>query len=236
MRRLITGVTILSWCFGLVAEAQPTDSIRRRPPMVSVREMVGIVGAIGVAAALDTKVRSTVQDGRTAFTNDAAQIGNSLGSAKTVGPALMAGWLIAKATGHHEAAKATVWAAGAGAAAGLITVVLKEAIGRARPPAGDAFRFHPLSGDASFPSGHTSFAFAIASSLAHSTPDHWSDLLFYGAATATGLSRINDDRHWLSDVVGGAALGILTGRQLRFRAAGVAPLAGNGILGLTIAF
>lgn len=62
----------------------------------------------------------------------------------------------------------------------------------------------------SFPSGHTATAF-MAATLLHKEYG-WRSPLFslggYAAATVTGLSRLMNNRHWMSDVVTGAAIGI----------------------------
>lgn len=58
----------------------------------------------------------------------------------------------------------------------------------------------------SYPSGHTSAAFATAGSLAYAYG--WeAGIPAYVGATLVGLSRIKDNRHWASDIVAGAALG-----------------------------
>jgi hypothetical protein len=50
-------------------------------------------------------------------------------------------------------------------------------------------------------------AFAIATAVAEETPDDWSDVGLYAAATLTAMARVNDDRHWTSDVLVGGLLG-----------------------------
>src|SRR6185295_6303477 len=86
----------------------------------------------------------------------------------------------------------------------LYTFALKSATHRTRPDGSDRL---------SFPSGHTSNAFAIATV--------WSKQ--YGAkaavpgyflASLVGVSRMATQRHHLSDVVAGAALGYLTGSSV----------------------
>lgn len=63
----------------------------------------------------------------------------------------------------------------------------------------------------SFPSGHTSNAFALAGSLAYSYG--WAaGVPAYLVATGIGVSRIREGRHWMSDVVGGAFLGTFWAR------------------------
>ena len=64
----------------------------------------------------------------------------------------------------------------------------------------------------SFPSGHTSASFATATSLTYAY-GWWIGAPFYGLAIFTGLTRLSDNAHWLSDVVAGATVGILFGRS-----------------------
>jgi membrane-associated phospholipid phosphatase len=67
----------------------------------------------------------------------------------------------------------------------------------------------------SFPSGHTTTAFAIASVLTHGYKNKlWVGLTSYTVAALVGFSRINDGEHWASDVIAGAALGTFIGTTL----------------------
>jgi len=68
--------------------------------------------------------------------------------------------------------------------------------------------------NSSFPSGHTTVAFAAATVYAMEYKDKlpWVPWLAYSAASLIGVSRITENKHWLTDVVAGAALGYLTGR------------------------
>lgn len=60
----------------------------------------------------------------------------------------------------------------------------------------------------SFPSGHTTSVFAIATIVASEYKNTiWVPVLSYSIATLSGLSRINDTKHWFSDVLGGAVFG-----------------------------
>ena len=111
-----------------------------------------------------------------------------------------------------------------------ITGAIKLTAGRARPyvradPDPNDFGFLRGAGRdyASFPSGHTSTAFAVAASLAAETT-HWVTLkswwpgwkyvvggTLFGGASLVGLSRMYHDQHWASDVVAGAAIGTFSG-------------------------
>ncbi len=68
------------------------------------------------------------------------------------------------------------------------------------------------SNNHSFPSGHTATAFMTATMLSkeygHKSP--WISIGAYTTATATGLMRMANNKHWLSDVLTGAGIGILT--------------------------
>ena len=68
------------------------------------------------------------------------------------------------------------------------------------------------SGFNSFPSGHTATAFAGAEFLWQEYKDVsvWYGISGYLVATGTGLFRIYNDKHWLTDVVAGAGIGILS--------------------------
>ena len=73
-------------------------------------------------------------------------------------------------------------------------------------------RTRPNGHDASFPSGHTATAFTGATLLAHEYGDRsiWIPIAGYTVATATGVMRVLNNRHYVSDVIVGAAVGILT--------------------------
>jgi len=67
----------------------------------------------------------------------------------------------------------------------------------------------------SFPSGHTTLAFAAATVYAMEYSDRPAvKILSYGAASIIGLSRITENKHWASDVLIGGILGHLIGRQV----------------------
>ena len=96
--------------------------------------------------------------------------------------------------------------------AATIASGVKVATGRVRPTYDDAGQFHgPLAkggaSQRSFPSGHTTSAFALAASLAMLYPR--GRALFWTMATTTGALRWVQDAHWLSDVLAGAALGVI---------------------------
>jgi membrane-associated phospholipid phosphatase len=100
------------------------------------------------------------------------------------------------------------------AISGLIADLLKPVIGRARPKmlfAGEAYGFTwfgPRADYWSFPSGHSVTAAALAFALSVLYPK--GAPAFILAALLIALSRILLDAHYLSDVIGGLYIGVVT--------------------------
>jgi hypothetical protein len=106
--------------------------------------------------------------------------------------------------------------------------LLKAVVGRARPYKGvnnphdyQAFRgFHGGSEYRSFPSGHSIAAFAAAAAVTSETRRWWPKSVWiigpvmYGGASAVGLSRMVENKHWASDVITGAAIGTFAGLKV----------------------
>jgi hypothetical protein len=93
----------------------------------------------------------------------------------------------------------------------ILTRALKYPLNRFRPNENQGSQFwagplNPFS--LSFPSGHTTGAFAVASVLAKNySHKKWIPIVSYSLATGVGLSRIWTKEHWASDVVFGALIG-----------------------------
>lgn len=65
----------------------------------------------------------------------------------------------------------------------------------------------------SWPSGHTATSFVSATILHKEyglTRSPWYSIAGYSVATATGVMRVLNNRHWISDVLSGAGIGILS--------------------------
>lgn len=99
-------------------------------------------------------------------------------------------------------------------AAGLSSVTayaLKFAVGREGPDETDNPNEWGKGGSGTFPSWHSTAAFAVGTVLAESGNDEYRwvrRLLGYGLGAATSYERLKHNAHWLSDTVAGAALGI----------------------------
>ncbi|MDH3734704.1 MAG: phosphatase PAP2 family protein [Gemmatimonadota bacterium] len=101
-----------------------------------------------------------------------------------------------------------------------LTTVLKVGFGRSRPDTGfEEDQFDPIAFEHSkwsFPSGHTSTVFALATTVSLELGDDapWVPFVAYPIAAWTGVSRVLDKKHWLTDVVAGAAVGIFSARVI----------------------
>ena len=105
----------------------------------------------------------------------------------------------------------------------VVGTVLKDAFMRARPsqiaPNGnfsDSWFEHRssfINPNGGMPSGHTLYAFAVATVVARRYGNHrWVPLVSYGLASAVALSRITGSSHFPSDVFVGGVLGYSIGR------------------------
>jgi membrane-associated phospholipid phosphatase len=99
--------------------------------------------------------------------------------------------------------------------AGIVTTVIKSAVGRSRPYVGKGnMDWHPVqfnTDQTSFPSGHATLAFAVSSVMANYLDNIYWKVGWYTIASLVGTARIYHDKHWLSDVVMGSAIGYFIG-------------------------
>ena len=87
-----------------------------------------------------------------------------------------------------------------------------------------------LSGRNSFPSGHAADTFAFATAVERHLGWRYA-VPAYTFASYVAISRLPANRHWLSDTVFGAALGIIAGRTVTSREAHPFPVAVSYIPG-----
>jgi len=170
----------------------------------------GSLVAIGVAHEFDEDVRSHFidKDHAQAPGEDSESTRDAIPAALLLGGTLTAAWVTGDQGGYTEA-----WSmAEAGALSGLTALVMKSAFGRQRP--NDTAHVDDwFSGGDSFPSMHTTVAFAIGSVLAESGSDRYRwvrRLLGYGVAGGTAYLRMRENVHWMSDTVAGASIGFAT--------------------------
>jgi membrane-associated phospholipid phosphatase len=178
----------------------------------------GITAGTGAAFLLDDETYALMARNHSRSNDDLRKVAVEFGSgyvAVGVPVVLYATGLAIKDTWLRETA---VTVGGTVILTSALTTISKSIIGRARPYSelgNHHFRPFTLSDDyKSFPSGHTTAAFALAASLAGRIDNVWASIGLYGAATAASVSRIYSRDHWLSDVVFAAAYSTVVARSM----------------------
>lgn len=178
------------------------NDVRRLPSRENAL-LLGIgAGIAGFASPHDNRVTSSLHGAD-------EDVGDVLGPGQYVGNfylnlgASFATYAVGRATGSARTAIVGADLVRAQILAQAATQGLKYVAGRTRP-----------NGEArSFPSGHTSSAFATATVLQRHFG--WKvGIPAYAMAGYVGASRLNANKHYLSDVAFGAALGIVAGRTV----------------------
>lgn len=108
-----------------------------------------------------------------------------------------------------QLAEATFYASG-------INFIFKSLFGRTRPLINNGHKnFDPLKfsfNQTSLPSGHSTLAFAFSSVMAHQIDNMFWKVGWYSVASLVSVGRVYSDKHWVSDVILGSAIGYFVGR------------------------
>lgn len=184
---------------------------------------LGVAAGTGGLFFIDSRIEEDLQAHRRTFTHDFAQTIQGFGAQyafATLGLFYVGGVALNDGRAYGVAADGLE----ASLLAGGITEAFKISIGRDRPfdlhgsrnflP----FRLSNLNGTHnSFPSGHATEAFAVASVIATRYDSLWIQSGAYGLAGLVGLARLEENVHFASDVFAGAAIGTWVGRTLVLR-------------------
>jgi PAP2 superfamily len=176
------------------------------------------VAGIGAAALLDQTVRDRERHDHSRFSDqvsrDFEQFGQT-GAFGVMGVFYVAGLVSDDARARSVGADGLISTLIAG---GIITPALKLATGRVRPrDTSKTSDLKPFSGSSSFPSGHSTEAFAVASVISAHYDQGWVKAVTYGSAALVGFARVHHQAHFLSDVTAGAIIGTATGRAVVHR-------------------
>ena len=159
----------------------------------------------------DKPVRELILRNRNEFSNSAAEVVYPLGN--RLPPVLIAGmYLTSVIVKDRKLEHSTLNIAKSLAISTLFYTASKSVIRRQRPTRTDDPQLFvaPFSGDGytSFPSGHANTAFSVATAFALEYKNHkWVPWVAYSLATLTAAGRMYQDRHWVSDVLIGSAMG-----------------------------
>jgi membrane-associated phospholipid phosphatase len=179
-----------------------------------------VVGGTLLAFTVDDPIRQHFFDHRYSSMTHLSDFTTHFGDWKQQVPIVGGIAIAGLATGNDRMSKMAADAAEASfLAAGIVNPLLVYVSGRALPKAReDAFNFRPfVPGRNSFASGHTAAAFALATTLDQNLREpwgYWQTPFLYAMATGCGVSRIYDEKHYLSDVIMGAGIGASVGYWL----------------------
>jgi len=179
-------------------------------------------GAAWAVHAADQSIADSMQENPPSLPG-----GQLYGSQLVQVPVAIAWWIAGSAAGRPAQAAVGRDLVRAHLSVWSWTYAMKFAVDRTRP-----------NGDPhSFPSGHASTSFTVATVL----QEHFGwkvGVPAFAAAAYTGVERVADNQHWASDVVFGAALGVASGRtitiHLRHTKVSAAPVLMPGGLGVTL--
>jgi membrane-associated phospholipid phosphatase len=173
----------------------------------------GALVAVGAAHSFDGRVRDHFATGSKAILNG-GEDKNSLRDAAPTVAIIAATGLYASFIDDRDGYRETWALIEAGAFSAATAEALGYATGRERPDASTSPNEWGRGAD-SFPSLHTTVAFAVGTVFAESGNDEYRwirRIIGYGVAGATAYVRVEENVHWLSDTVAGAALGIATAK------------------------
>ena len=178
-----------------------------------------VIGATSGLYFADADIRNFAQRNQSSTGDIGAAVGNTLGNPLYTLPPLGLFYLYGHLNDDPKARRASLFAVESLAISGAFTWTTKLAAQRPRPFTGESpstWNGPKLKiSDTSFPSGHTTAAFSVASVLAEEYGNNpFVPPIAYGLATLTGLARIYDDKHWASDAFFGGAIGYFVGKAV----------------------
>jgi membrane-associated phospholipid phosphatase len=212
------------------------DATSHPPPLFTWRDGVlagGFVVATILTRPIDKRAAVSLQDSlrqrNSIYHKSAAIVRNiALPGSTIIGPTMYAAGRLAH---NDKLAQVGLYGTEELVVGALTGTLLKDTFGRARPfvdttgPNPDDWQllrgFHGGESYRSFPSGHSTAAFAAAAAVSAETSRWWPELTYfgigpilYGGAAAVGLSRMYNNRHWASDVITGAMIGTFAGTKM----------------------
>jgi len=227
------------------------QNIVTAPARWDLSHWIGAGIVTGIAAGLydnDAKIQQWVLNHKTTTTDNLGDNVTSLGLTYT--PVLLGGmYLYGHVTDDSKMRKTVLLTVESVVLTGVFVQALKYSTQRHRPYTGDGphawdgLGLHGSNSKFSFPSGHASTDFAIASVIASEYDNFLVPPLAYSIATITALNRISHNDHWSTDVFVGSVIGYLAGKAIvashrngKESDLSLAPMINNGELGMVLTY
>lgn len=170
--------------------------------------------AVGTAALIATDRQTGDELAESTGQLKASRVISYAGSDYGVG-AIAAGFYFLGRAKHNDRARETgILGAEALIDSAIVVTALKEITQRRRPTAASG-RSDFFDGGSSFPSGHSIEAWSLATVIANEYHGRRGvQIAAYGIASAVSISRFTGEKHYLSDILVGSALGYGIGRYV----------------------
>ena len=214
------------------AHAQ-ADTIGNPRALFTYRDLVlaGSVAAVTmIARPFDDRMAARLQDSSTQANRKLQGTATFVRTVATPGSYVIGGtmYLAGRLSGNERLADLGWHGTEALIVGELVAVVIKGTAGRQRPyvqprNSNSYGLFRGFGGPdkyRSFPSGHSTSAFAAAAAVSSETSRWWPETrwiigpILYTGAALTGVSRMYNNRHWASDVLTGAGIGTFAGLKV----------------------
>jgi membrane-associated phospholipid phosphatase len=210
--KLIT--CLLSIIISFTMPAAGNESVQGNPERSRViwKVVPGVAGLAATSFIIDGHVTGFLRSNQTPFLDSSATLTDMAGEKKIVIPAVLFTYGTARFILKDEKLQsATLNSIQSVIVTAIATEGIKIITGRARPFNDEGpYAFRPFPGREdrykSLPSGHASLAFALFTPYAE-TYSRW----IYLVPASVAMGRVYQDKHWLSDVVMGGGIGLVSG-------------------------
>ena len=230
--RLAVALLLILPTIPRAAHAQ-ADTIGAPIPLFTYRDLVlaGSVAVVTMAVRpFDDRMAARLQDSSTQANRKLQGLATFVRTVATPGSYYIGGtmYLVGRLSKNERLADVGWHGTEALIVGELVAVVIKGTMGRQRPYVeprnSNSYQlFRGFGGSdkfRSFPSGHSTSAFAAAAAVTSETSRFWPETVWivgpilYTGAALTGISRMYNNRHWASDVLVGAGIGTFAGLKV----------------------
>lgn len=172
------------------------------------------IGISGLAMLVDEDVKEFSQSHKTEFFNTIFKIDDYYHS-ELMAVSIVAIYTYGLIDKNNRVRNLSLRLAEATVYGSLINMSIKFIGGRSRPFFTEsAYDFNPFKMNfeqTSFPSGHSTLAFAYSSVMAKEYNNFFWKFGWYSLAAMTAYARVYNNKHWFSDIIFGSAIGLFVG-------------------------